>query len=183
MESNMSEHGVVLDPTSLRFTRTLAASVETVWAFLTESDKRGRWLATGDMELREGGGVTLRFVHADLSSVKEPTPEPYKPYENGVTTHGVITRCEPPRLLAFTWGGSQGVPSEVTFELTPQGEGTLLVLTHRKLNSRNDMVDVAGGWHTHLGVLSARIEGREPGPFWSAHRGWEADYQARIPGA
>jgi len=35
MESNMSEHGVVLDPTSLRFTRTLPASVETVWAFLT----------------------------------------------------------------------------------------------------------------------------------------------------
>ncbi|MGE8640420.1 MAG: SRPBCC family protein [Achromobacter sp.] len=179
----MSDHGVVLDPATLRFTRQLPASVETVWAFLTESEKRGRWLATGDMELREGGGVTLRFVHANLSSVAEPTPEPYKAYENGVTTHGMITRCEPPRLLAFTWGGSKGEPSEVTFELSPQGEGTLLVLTHRKLNSRDDMVDVAGGWHTHLGVLSAKLEGREPGPFWSAHHRWEGDYQARIPAA
>ncbi|BEG75600.1 SRPBCC family protein [Achromobacter xylosoxidans] len=177
----MSEYGVVTSPTSLCFTRVLPASVERVWAFLTESDKRGLWLATGDMELREGGGVTLRFVHADLSSVAEPTPEPYKPYENGVTTHGVITRCEPPRLLAFTWGGSPGDPSEVTFELSPQGDGTRLVLTHRKLASRAGMIDVAGGWHTHLGVLSARLAGREPGPFWSALLRWEADYQARIP--
>ena len=71
----MSDYGVVLDPTSIRFIRILPASVEEVWAFLTESEKRGRWLASGDMELREGGGVTLRFVHADLSSVAEPVPE------------------------------------------------------------------------------------------------------------
>ncbi|MNJ79519.1 hypothetical protein D3C77_775710 [compost metagenome] len=71
----------------------------------------------------------------------------------------------------------------MVFELSPDGEGTLLVLTHRKLNSRDDMIDVAGGWHTHLGVLSARLQGREPGPFWSAHHRWEADYKTRIPGA
>ncbi|RBL80355.1 ATPase [Streptomyces cavourensis] len=177
----MSEYGVVTGPESLTFTRVLPGSVERVWAFLTESDKRGQWLATGDMDLRAGGSVTLRFVHADLSSVAEPTPDPYKPYENGVTTHGVITRCEPPRLLAFTWGGSRGEPSEVTFELSPQGHDTLLVLTHRKLATREDMVDVAGGWHTHLGVLSARLAGRSPGPFWSALQRWKADYQARIP--
>ncbi|MBO9330304.1 ATPase [Achromobacter xylosoxidans] len=179
----MSDYGVVLDPTSIRFIRILPASVEEVWAFLTESEKRGRWLASGDMELREGGGVTLRFVHADLSSVAEPVPEAYKPYADGVTTQGVITRCEPPRLLAFTWGGSPGHPSEVTFELSPQDQGTRLVLTHRKLGSRGDMVDVAGGWHVHLGVLSARIAGREPGPFWSVLGRVEAEYWQRIPGA
>ena len=125
----MSDYGVVLDPTSIRFIRILPASVEEVWAFLTESEKRGRWLASGDMELREGGGVTLRFVHADLSSVAEPVPEAYKPYADGVTTQGVITRCEPPRLLAFTWGGSPGHPSEVTFELSPQDQGTRLLVS------------------------------------------------------
>lgn len=78
-------------------------------------------------------------------------------------------------------GGSQGQPSEVTFELSPEGDGTRLVLTHRKLASRADMIDVAGGWHAHLGVLSARLAGREPGPFWSALLRWEKDYQARIP--
>lgn len=177
----MNDHGVVLDPTSLRFTRVLPASIQEVWAWLTESEKRGRWLASGDMELTEGGGVTLRFLHADLSSVQEPTPEAYKPYEEGLTTQGLITRCEPPRLLAYTWGGSAGAPSEVTFELSAQGDDTLLVLTHGKLASRNDMVDVAAGWHTHLNVLAARLAGREPGPFWSANAAREAEYQARIP--
>ena len=55
------------------------------------------------------------------------------------------------------------------------------MLTHRKLASRVDMIDVAGGWHAHLGVLAARLAGREPGPFWSALLRWETDYQARIP--
>jgi len=177
----MSDHGVVLDPTSIRFTRILPASVDEVWAFLTESEKRGRWLASGDMELREGGGVTLRFMHADLSSVVEPVPDAYKPYEGGVTTQGIITRCEPPRLLAFTWGGSPGQPSEVTFELSPQGQETRLVLTHRKLSSRDGMVDVAGGWHVHLGVLEARLAGRAPGPFWSVLGRVEGEYRERIP--
>ena len=93
----MNDHGTVLDPAAIRFQRLLPADIETVWAYLTESDKRGQWLASGDMELRVGGGVTLRFLHNQLSSVDEPTPEPFRAYENGVTTQGVITRCEPPR--------------------------------------------------------------------------------------
>ena len=104
----MNDHGTVLDPAAIRFQRLLPADIETVWAYLTESDKRGQWLASGDMELRVGGGVTLRFLHNQLSSVDEPTPEPFRAYENGVTTQGVITRCEPPRALAYTWGGSPG---------------------------------------------------------------------------
>lgn len=82
--------------------------------------------------------------------------------------------------MAYTWGGSQGEP-EVVFELSPQGDGTLLTLPHRKLARRDDTLDVAAGWHTHLDVLSARLAGREPGPFWSAHGKWQADCQARIP--
>jgi uncharacterized protein YndB with AHSA1/START domain len=177
----MSDYGVVLDPSTLQFTRRLPASVQEVWAWLTESDKRGQWLAFGDMDLMEGGGVTLRFLHADLSSVREPTPEAYKPYEEGLTTQGLITRCEPPHVLSYTWGGSAGAPSEVTFDVSPQDDGAQLVLTHRKLATREDMVDVAGGWHTHLNVLAARLAGRDPGPFWSANAAWEAEYQRRIP--
>ena len=48
----MNDHGTVLDPATIRFQRLLPADIETVWAYLTESDKRGQWLASGDMELR-----------------------------------------------------------------------------------------------------------------------------------
>ena len=85
----------------------------------------------------------------------------------------MITRCEPPRALAYTWGGSPGQPSEVLFELKAQDKGTLLTLTHRKLADRAAMVDVAAGWHAHLRVLSARLEGHQPGrsgPPWKRCR-------------
>ena len=94
------------------------------------------------MELRVGGGVTLRFLHNQLSSVDEPTPEPFRAYENGVTTQGVITRCEPPRAgLHLGRLARAAVGSPVRTEGPRQG--TLLTLTHRKLADRAAMVDVA----------------------------------------
>lgn len=174
--------GTAVAPGVVRFERVLAGPVERVWTYLTDSEARGQWLATGDMEPRVGGVVTLHFRHADLSSVAEPTPERYRQIENGVTSTGRVTRWEPPHALAFTWDDGAH-PSEVTFELTPHGDGTLLVLTHRKLATRADMVDVSGGWHTHLGVLVARLAGRPPGGFWSAHARTEGLYDRRLPRA
>ena len=96
------------------------------------------------MELREGGRLTLNFRHADLSPTIEPTPERYKDIANGATSHHRITRCRPPRLLAFTWDEENGGDSEVTFELTPRGNEVLLVLTHRRL-AEAAALSVAGG--------------------------------------
>ena len=50
-----------------------------------------------------------------------------------------VTRCDPPRVLSYTWGEH----SEVTFELSPQGDDVLLVLTHRRLPDRTAMVMAA----------------------------------------
>jgi uncharacterized protein YndB with AHSA1/START domain len=172
--------GTAVAPDVVRFERLLAGPVERVWTYLTDSEARGLWLATGEMEPRVGGLVTLRFHHADLSSVPEPTPERYRHIEDGVTSTGRVTRWDPPRALAFTWDDAPN-PSEVMFELTPRGDGTLLVLTHRKLATRADMVGVSGGWHTHLGVLVARLAGRAPGGFWSAHERIDGLYERRLP--
>ena len=46
----------------------------------------------------------------------------------------------------------------------------LLVLTHRRLADRAaTAVEIAGGWHAHLGILTDRLNAREPRPFWSTH--------------
>src|SRR4051812_22534974 len=100
----MSEFGVITEPGTIRFERLLPGPIERVWAYLTDSEKRGRWFASGHMELRAGGRMTLTFRHSELSPAAEPTPERFKQYENGVTFHGQVTRCEPPRLLAYSWG-------------------------------------------------------------------------------
>ncbi len=175
----MSEYGVVLEPTTVRFERVLPGPIERVWAFLTESEKRGRWLASGPMDLKEGGQVDLRFRHADLSPTKEPTPERFKHMEDGDSLSGRITRCDPPRLLSYTWGAKPD-SSEVTFELTPREGEVLLVLTHSRLRDRKAMVGVAGGWHTHLAILADNLQGLEPRPFWSTHARIDQEYEKRF---
>jgi uncharacterized protein YndB with AHSA1/START domain len=178
----MSEFGVVTAARTVRFERVLPGPIERVWAYLTESEKRGRWLASGPMELRVGGRVELHFRNADLSAYVEQPPEKYRKYAvGGPTIYGQITRCEPPRLLSYTWDEGSKVASEVTFELTPQGEEVRLVLTHRRLGDRAMMLSVAGGWHTHLGILLDHLNGREPRPFWSTHARLEAEYEKRLP--
>jgi uncharacterized protein YndB with AHSA1/START domain len=172
----MNDHGHVPEPGTIRFERLLPGPVERIWRYLTESDSRGKWLAEGEMELRTNTSFTLYFFHANLSPVKEAIPEKYrKQFEGGCTLDCRVTQVEAPRRLSYVWGGN----SEVTFELEPKGDKVLLVLTHRLLTD-DDMVSVAAGWHTHLGILVDHAEGREPRPFWSEHRRWEDDYRTRL---
>jgi uncharacterized protein YndB with AHSA1/START domain len=179
-EPTMSEYGVVTEPATVRIERVLPGPIERVWAYLTESEKRERWFAAGEMELRAGGRVELIFHNSDLAPAHgEPTPERFQKYE-GATKESRILRCDPPRLLSYTWGEKKTEESEVTFELTPQGESVLLVLTHRRLANRGAMVSVSSGWHAHLGILVDLLNEREPGPFWSTLARVEAEYEQRI---
>jgi uncharacterized protein YndB with AHSA1/START domain len=171
----MNEYGVVTEPGTVRLERVLPGPIERVWAYLTESDKRGKWLALGDMDLRVGGRTELTFHSSDLSPNREPTPDRFKQYEN-FSFQGRITRCEPPRVLSHTWGEH----SEVTFELTPRGADVVMVLTHRKLAGRGEMLSVSSGWHTHVGILIDILNDRTPPGFWSTYAQVEAEYEKRI---
>ena len=161
----MSDYGVVSEPRTVRFERVLPGPIDRVWAYLTESDKRAKWLASGPMELRVGGRFELKFNQADYAAIIEPIPERFK-HHGGEVEIGLVTQCDPPRLLAFTWREG-AVESEVIFELMPRGRDVLLVLTHRRLGNRVEMVSVASGWHTLLGVLVEHLNGCEPRWIWS----------------
>ncbi|MCP3104349.1 SRPBCC family protein [Myxococcus sp. K15C18031901] len=178
----MGEFGTVPEPHAVRIERVLPGPIERVWAFLTESDKRGLWLAAGEMEPRVGGRVELRFFHSTLSH--EPTPQRFS-RGGGAEGHpqsGHVTAWEPPRLLRYTWGEQSGAASEVTFELSARAtEDVLLVVTHRRLVTRGERVMVATGWDTHLRLLSDRLEGRAPRGFWSTFEQVEAEYAKRLP--
>lgn len=172
-----TDFGRVIAPAEVRFERLLPGPIETVWEFLVDSDKRSQWLASGAMELREGGAVELRFQHRDLSPHKAAAPERFKEMdEKGHVSHERVLRLQPPRLLVISWG-----KSEVTFELAPEGKNVRLILTHRKLPTRAEMVQTSGGWHTHLAILVERANGRVPQPFWRVFGDIEAEYEKRIP--
>jgi uncharacterized protein YndB with AHSA1/START domain len=176
----MNEFAVVTGPDVVRIERELPGPIERVWAYLTESELRCKWLAAGPMELRVGGAVALHFQHSELSPVDDPIPKKYESMRDGQAMSGRVTQCDPPRLLSYTWGEDSGEESEVTFELAPRNNDVLLVVTHRRLATRDDMISVAGGWHTHLGILIDVLNARTPPGFWTAHSRIEGEYRRRF---
>ena len=176
----MSDYGTVTEAGSVRFERLLPAPVERVWEYLVDSELRRQWFAAGEMELRPGGPLKLVFHNSGLAPEGEETPEAYQQYE-GMESGGEIVKAEPPRLLVFNWFEEKAPATEVSWELTPEGEQTRMVLTHRRLANRAAMVDVSGGWHLHLDVLEDVLAGREPRPFWARQAVLEEEYREKIP--
>lgn len=173
----MSKYGEFTEPGTIRFERLLPGPIERVWAYLTESDKKAQWLAAGSIEPRIGGNVELIFKHKNLSEENDPIPDKYKYMEEGTGFTGRVTQYDPPRLLSYTWGEETGEESEVTFELKPQDEKVLLVLTHRRLGDDRDvLISVGAGWHTHLGILADRLKRKKPDGFWKVHNRMEKEY-------
>ena len=172
----MNDFATATATDTLRIERILPGPVERVWAYLTEPDKRATWFAGGAFDLRRGGKAELVFDHENISAEKNPPGK----FANGPTTMpSQVTQCDPPRLLGFTMtmGGEVG---EVTFELSPRGKDTQLIVTHRRLHTRDLMVMISSGWDAHLGILADRLNGVEPRPFWTTHAKLEKEYAARM---
>jgi uncharacterized protein YndB with AHSA1/START domain len=175
----MGDFGVRTDPSTIRFERVLPGPIERVWAYLTEPEKRARWLAGGPMDLVPGGRVELRFHNSRLSGRDEPVPERWRNEDCG-TIHGRILACEPPHRLAYSWGEVADGASEVTFELAEEGADVRLVLTHRRVGDGSMLLSVSSGWHTHLEFLAVELAGGSRPPFWPMLTAREQDYAARL---
>jgi uncharacterized protein YndB with AHSA1/START domain len=168
----------VIAADTVRLERVLPGPIERLWSYLVEPDKRAQWFAGGPMELRTGGKIALFFKHNNLTD--EPAPEQFAPFATGFTSSGVVTRCEPPHALAFTWGEGEEA-SEVLFELSAEGDDVRLVLTHTRLPSRDEMVNVGSGWHLHLMMLDDVLRGRPRRPFWATQAELEKQYDEQLP--
>ena len=177
-----NEYGTVAEIDTVRFRRVLPGPIERVWEYLTDSEKRGTWLASGMMEQRPGGSVELHYYHANITTPGDTPPAELKHVEQGFKFSGRVTRCEPPHLLSFTWGGAPDPNSEVTFELKPRGKDVLLTVTHRHLGDRTSVLRHSAGWHTHLGVLVDRLTGAPMRPFWATFIRLKDEYEKRIAG-
>ncbi|MBT8144179.1 MAG: SRPBCC family protein [Gammaproteobacteria bacterium] len=178
----MNDYGTMLDETTIRFERTLPGPIERVWAYIVESDKRAKWLCAGETELAVDGDVEMRFHHAtmvDQSPADDVRPDKYADMSEETIFGGKVTAVEAPHLLSHTWV-FEGDESEVTYELTEQGEQVQLVLTHRRLNSEGEKLSVAAGWHTHLLILSEHLHGRKAPLFWKTHTELEDEYEKRL---
>jgi uncharacterized protein YndB with AHSA1/START domain len=166
--------GTLTEPATLTVKRILPGPIEHVWSYLTDSNLRRKWLASGEMQMKEGSAVEFVWRNSELTDPPGEIPEGFGP-EHRMQSR--IITCEPPRRLSFTWGDN----GSVLITLEPQGNNVLLTLVHARLGDRGMKVMVGAGWHAHLDILTARLSGTEPAePFWDGWSRLKKDYEARI---
>lgn len=103
--------------------RTYNAPVEKVWQALTDPDKMRKWYFEID-SFKPAVGYEFSFT-AQCDA------------EDGDYLHLCkVTEVEPGRKVTYSWryDGYEGI-SYVTFELFPENNNTLLVLTHKGLET------------------------------------------------
>jgi len=172
--ATLNGYGTLIEPATLKVERLLPGPIDRVWAYLTQSELRRRWLAAGDMELKVGATFELTWRNNELTDPPGKRPEGFGE-EHRIESR--ILAVEPPHKLAYTFGKA----GEVTFELTEKGNNVLLTLIHRRLPDRSTMLSVSAGWHAHLDILVARVSGKTPDPFWDGWSRLKQDYDRRLP--
>lgn len=174
------DFGTRIAPDTVRLERRLPGPIDRVWRYLTDGELRSKWLAAGPLEPRVGGAVEHVFRNNDLTPGDDPPPARFASVADLYCLRGCVTAWDPPRLLAYTWSEESGSPSEVRFELTLAGQEVLLVLTHTRLSTRDGLLSVSAGWHTHLAILRARLAEEDPPKFWRTFTRLEGDYDRRL---
>ena len=173
-KSAPDSYGTLIEPTTLKIQRLLPGPIERVWAYLTESDLRRQWLASGKMEMKAGTEFELVWRNDELT---EPPGKRPSGFGEEHRRQCQLTELDPPKKLAFAWPGV----GDVSFELEPQGKDVLLTVIHRRVPNRGMLLNVAGGWHMHLDVLVARMTNTKTPPFWDGWTRLHDDYERRIP--
>jgi uncharacterized protein YndB with AHSA1/START domain len=161
-------------PDTLKIERLLPGPKERVWAYLTDSEQRRKWLAAGKMEMKVGAAFEFVWRNDELTDPPGKRPADFSS-EHRMQSR--ITELDVPNTITFTWGES----GLVTFDLASKGDEVLLTVTHRRLPARPSRLLIAAGWHMHLDVLEARATGEKPAPFWDGWTALRNEYNQRLP--
>ena len=173
-QTTKAAYGQLVEPTILKLERLLPGPAARVWDYLTNSELRRQWLASGEMDLRPGTEFEFVWRNDELTD-----PPGARPDGMGAENRMVckILEVDAPRRLFISWG----VQSDVLFELVEKGSDTLLTITHRRAPTRDVLLSVSAGWHAHVDVLAAKLAGTKPGPHWDNWVRLRAEYDQRFP--
>ncbi|TCO23288.1 uncharacterized protein YndB with AHSA1/START domain [Kribbella steppae] len=140
----MTNLGTITSRGTVRLERVYPVDTGTLWSYLTTKDGLSRWIADGEI-----GPERVSLVFHD---------NPDYPIT------GAVLVWEPPQVAEFEWNGGSTQPQDsvVRIELTPEENGTRLVLTHSRITDPTDAPDFAAGWHFHLDTLDSLVLGTQP---------------------
>ena len=125
---------------TVRVTRDYPHPIDKVWRAVTTPEHLGEWFPSPvEVDLRPGG--PMRFPAFDGSDAAA----------------GTVEAVDPPRRLRFSWGTDR-----LTFELTPNGDGTTFALVHT-FDDRYGAASFATGWEMCQAGLRCVLAG-EPVP-------------------
>lgn len=117
------------------FKRHLLHSVDQVWAMLTENEKLKEWFSELSVDdLREGGVIKFDMQNGTFEEMK-------------------ILELELKSILEFTWD-----KDVIRFELYPEEDGCLLVLTEKITTLTDHTPKDLAGWHVCLDVIQALLD-------------------------
>jgi uncharacterized protein YndB with AHSA1/START domain len=130
--------------------RRVSAPPSAVYAYLTDSERWARW---------QGVDATIEARPGGLFRILMPA---------GQTARGQFVELVPDRRVVFTWGfvDAPGIPpgsTTVEIDLIPDGDATLVRLTHRGLTDEDVAIHRAG-WEHYVPRLAAVASGADPDP-------------------
>jgi uncharacterized protein YndB with AHSA1/START domain len=128
------------------------AKPETVFSYLVDESKLRRWLSSGGAwKPRPGEAFRLQITSGDWSA-------------------GKFVEVKPPSKVVFTFGWEAEdfsiKPGASTVEITvqPDGDGTLVRLTHSGIPTQESAEKHGHGWEHYLERLAIAATGKDPGP-------------------
>ena len=123
-----------------------ATTPERLWEALTSGDFTEKYWDGGRYETDWKVGSPIKFTG-----------------KNG-SLRGEILKCEPPRLLSYSWesqGLEQSYPSRIVFEIEHVGPTVKLTITHDELGVEGFNA-ISRGWPAILSSLKSLLECGNP---------------------
>jgi uncharacterized protein YndB with AHSA1/START domain len=128
----------------VRFERHLKHQREKVWRAITESEQLAHWMPCDIVgERRQDATIELPFWPDHVERYSIPV----------ASMPGRITVWDPPSVFEWEWATDL-----VRFELTPDGDGTTLVLTTWLSEAGGDPSKTAAGYHVCLDNLAELLD-------------------------
>jgi uncharacterized protein YndB with AHSA1/START domain len=101
--ATLTDYGVLTEPATLTIERLLPGPIDRVWAYLTESELRRKWLAAGEMNLTVGSAFEFHWRNDELTTPPGSRPSGHSS-EHRLECR--ITELDPPRRLSITWAAA-----------------------------------------------------------------------------